>query len=157
MENNVLYSTSIDVNVNLNQKNSSQKYPECLTKDLGALAQPSWHIKLTIPESGTAVRLAPCQFHKQYAIWVCGSEERGHLNTLAWKIPWTEEPGRLQSVGLLRVGHDWATSLLLFTFLHWRWKWQPTPVFLPVESQGWGSPVGCHLWGHTESDTTEVT
>ena len=47
-----------------------------------------------------------------------------------------EEPGRLQSVGSLRVGHDWATSLSLFTFMHWRRKWQPTPVFLPGESQG---------------------
>ena len=54
----------------------------------------------------------------------------------AWEIPWTEEPGRLQSMGLWRVGHDWATSLLLFTFMHWRRKWQPTPVFLPGESQG---------------------
>ena len=44
-----------------------------------------------------------------------------------------------------------------FTFMHWRRKWQPTPVFLPGEPQGWGSLVGCHLWGHTESDTTEVT
>ena len=44
-----------------------------------------------------------------------------------------------------------------FTFMHWRRKWQPTPVFLPGESQGWGSLVGCRLWGHTESDTTEVT
>ena len=62
-----------------------------------------------------------------------------HSSTLAWKIPWTEEPGRLQSMGLLRVRHDWATSLSLFTFLHWRKKWQPTPVFLPGESQGWGA------------------
>ena len=80
-----------------------------------------------------------------------------HSGTLAWKIPWTEEPGRLQSMGLLRVGHDCATSLSLFTFMHWRRKWQPTPVFLPGESQGQGSLVGCRLWGHTESDTTEVT
>ena len=80
-----------------------------------------------------------------------------HSSTLAWKIPWTEEPGRLQSIGSLRVGHDWATSLSLFTFMHWRRKWQPTPVFLPRESQGQRSLVGCHLWGHTESDTTEVT
>ena len=42
-------------------------------------------------------------------------------------------------MGLLRVGHDWATSLLLFTFMHWRRKWQPTPVFLPGESQGQGA------------------
>ena len=51
-----------------------------------------------------------------------------HSSTLAWKIPWTEEPGRLQSMGSLGVGHDWATSLSLFTFMHWRRKWQPTPV-----------------------------
>ena len=44
-----------------------------------------------------------------------------------------------------------------FTFMHWRRKWQPTPVFLPRESQGWGSLVGCRLWGRTESDMTEAT
>ena len=49
------------------------------------------------------------------------------------------------------------TSLSLFTFMHWRSKWQPTPVFLPGEPQGWGSLVGCRLWGLTESDTTEAT
>ena len=80
-----------------------------------------------------------------------------HSSTLAWKIPWMEEPGRLQSMGSLRVRHDWANSLSLFTFLHWRRKWQPTPVFLPGESQGQGSLVGCRLWGCTESDTTEAT
>ena len=80
-----------------------------------------------------------------------------HSSSLDWKIPWTEEPGRLQSMGSLRVGNNWATSLSLFTFMHWRSKWQPIPVFLPGESQGWGSLVGCHLWGRTESDTTEVT
>ena len=67
-----------------------------------------------------------------------------HSSTLAWKITWTEEPGRLQSMGSLGVGHHWATSLSLFTFLHWRRKWQPTPVFLPGESQGqeaWGAAV----------------
>ena len=63
----------------------------------------------------------------------------------------------VHGVGSLRVGHDWATWLSLFAFMHWRRKWQPTPVFLPGESQGWGSLVGCCLWGHTESDTTEVT
>ena len=80
-----------------------------------------------------------------------------HSSTLAWKIPWTEEPGRLQSMGSRRVGHDWATSLSLFTFMHWRRKWQPTPVFLSGESQGWASLVGCRLWDRIESDTTEAT
>ena len=79
-----------------------------------------------------------------------------HSSTLAWKIPWMAEPGRLQSMGLLRVGHDWATSLSLFTFMHWRRKWRPTPVFLPGESQGLGSLVGCRLRGRAESDTTEA-
>ena len=80
-----------------------------------------------------------------------------HSSVLAWTIPWMEEPGRLQSMGSLRVGHDWAASLSLFTFMHWRRKWQPTPVFLPGQSQGRGSLVGCRQWGHIESDTTEVT
>ena len=62
-----------------------------------------------------------------------------HSSTLAWKIPWMEEPGTLQSMGSLRVGYDWATSLSLFTFMHWRRKWQPIPVFLPRESQGQGA------------------
>ena len=72
-----------------------------------------------------------------------------HSSTLAWKLPWMEEPGGLQSMGSLRVGHDWVTSLWLFTFMRWRKKWQPTPVFLPGESQGRGSLEGCRLWGRT--------
>ena len=80
-----------------------------------------------------------------------------HSSSLAWKIPWTEEPGRLQSIGLQRVGHDWATSLSIFTFMHWRRKWQPTPIFLPGESQGRGSLVGRRLWGRTELDTSAAT
>jgi len=67
------------------------------------------------------------------------------------------EPDELQSMGSQRVGHDWVTSLSLFTFMHWRRKWQPTPVFLPGESQEQGILVGCRLWGRTESDTTEAT
>ena len=71
-----------------------------------------------------------------------------HSSTFAFqKIPWMEEPGRLQSMGSLRVGHNWATLLSLFTFMHWRRKWQATPVFLPGESQGRQSLVGCRLWG----------
>ena len=48
-------------------------------------------------------------------------------------------------------------SLSLSTFMHGRRKWQPTPVFLPGECQGRGRLVGCHLWGRTQSDTTEAT
>ena len=77
-----------------------------------------------------------------------------HSSTLAWKIPWMEEPGRLQSMRSLRVGHDWGTSLSLYTFMHWRRKWQPSPLFLPGESQGRGSLGGGRLWGRTESYAT---
>ena len=81
--------------------------------------------------------------------WVLEKAMAPHSSTLAWKIPWAEEPGRLKSLGLQRVGHNWATSLSLFTFMHWRSQWQPTPVFLPGESQGRGSLVCCRLWCHT--------
>ena len=75
-----------------------------------------------------------------------------HSSSLAWRIPWTEEPGRLQSVGSRGVGHDWATSLSLFTFMHWRRKWQPTPLFFPGESQGQGS-LWAAVYGVAQSRT----
>ena len=80
-----------------------------------------------------------------------------HSSVLAWRIPGMVEPDGLPSMGSHGVGHDIATSLSLFTFMHWRRKWQPTPVFLPGESRGWWSLVGCRLWGRTELDTTEAT
>ena len=67
-------------------------------------------------------------------------------------LTWTEEPGRLQSMGSWRVGHDWATSLSLFTFMHWRRKWQATPVFLPGESQGRGA-WWANVYGVAQSQT----
>ena len=80
-----------------------------------------------------------------------------HSSTLAWKIPWTEEPGRLQSMGSRRVRHDWATSLSLSTFMHWRRKWQPTPVLLHWRIPGTGEPgglpsLGLHRVGHDWSN-----
>ena len=82
-----------------------------------------------------------------------------HSSTLAWKIPWMEEPGRLQSMGHTEsnMTERLHFHFSFFTFMHWRRKWQPTPVFLPGESQGWRSLVGCRLWGRTELDMTEVT
>ena len=68
-----------------------------------------------------------------------------HSRALAWKIPWTEEPGGLQSMGSLRVRYDWATSLSLFTFMHWRGKWQPTPVGWRIP--GTGEPGGLPSMG----------
>ena len=74
-----------------------------------------------------------------------------------WKIPWTEEPGRLQSMGSLRVGHDWVTSLSLFTFMHWRRKWQTHSSVLAWRIPGTGEPgglpsLGSHRVGHNWSD-----
>ena len=78
-----------------------------------------------------------------------------HSSTLAWKIPWTEEPGRLRSMGLRN-----QTRLSDFTFtfhFHALEKEMAThSMFLPGESQGRGSLVGRRLWGRTESDTTEA-
>ena len=75
---------------------------------------------------------------------------------LAWRIPGTEEPGGLPSVGSHRVGHNWSDLACMHACMHWRRKWQPTPVFSPGESQGRRSLVGCRLWGRTESDTTDA-
>ena len=76
--------------------------------------------------------------------WTSGSSQFTYCWSLAWRI---------LRITLLAF----ETSFSLFTFMHWRRKWQPTPMFLPGESQGRGSLVGCHLWGHTESDMTEAT
>ena len=79
-----------------------------------------------------------------------------HSSTIAWKIPWTEEPGRLQSMGSRRVGHDWVTSLSLFTFMYWTRKWQPTPVFawrIPGTGEPGGVPsMGSHRVRHDWND-----
>ena len=116
--------------------------------------------KLTILASSFPYPLAiPCPNPALFIPWLFSVEKAmaTHSSTLTWKIPWMEEPGRLQSMGSCRVGLDWVTSLSLFTFMHWRRKWQPTSVFLPGESQGQRSLVGCCLWGRTELDTTEAT
>ena len=76
-----------------------------------------------------------------------------HSSTLAWKIPWMEEPVRLQSMGSRRVVLDWAISLSLFTVMRWRRQWQPTPVFLPGESQGRGGAWWAAVYGVAQSWT----
>ena len=48
--------------------------------------------------------------------------------------------------GSWRVGHNWTTSFSLFTFMHWRRKWQPTPILLPGKSHGWRSLEGYSPW-----------
>ena len=112
------------------------------------------HMCITITSMGVIYQLKDLLFRR--VGFFSEKAMAPHSSTLAWKIPWTEEPGRLQSMESRRVGHDWATSLSLFTFTHWRRKWQPTPVFLPGESQGWepgGLPsMGSHRVGHGWSD-----
>ena len=82
-------------------------------------------------------------------------EMAAHSSVLVWRIPGMAEPVGCCPWGCTEPDTTEATSLPLFTFMYWRRKWQPTPVFLPGESQGQGSLVACHLWGHTELDTTE--
>ena len=100
-----------------------------------------WAAVHGVPKSRT--RLRNFTFH----FLALEKEMTIHSSVLSWRIPGTGEPGGLQSMGWLRVRHNGVTSLSLFTFMHWRRKWQPTPVFLPGESQEQGSLVGCHLWG----------
>ena len=80
-----------------------------------------------------------------------------HSSTLAWKIPWMEEPGGLQSMGLLRVGHDWATSLSLFHFHALEKEMATHSSVLAWRISGTGEPgglmsVGSHRAGHDWSD-----
>ena len=109
--------------------------------------------------SSSSSSLSQCTFCYNRGTYTSITEKAmaPHSSTLAWKIPWMEEAGGLQSMGSLRVGPDWATSLSLFTFMHWRKKWQPTPVFLPGEPQGRGSlgglpSMGSHRVRHDWSD-----
>ena len=115
-----------------------------------------WLYQCQYPDCNTTVQFCKMYYWRKLGK---GSEKAmaPHSSTLAWRVPWTEEPGGLWSMGSLRFGHDWVTSLWLFAFMNWRRKQQPTPVFLPGESQGRGSLVGCRLWDRTESDTTEAT
>ena len=122
------------------------------------LRHHSWKASVLQCSAFFIVQLTSIMFFKVYPCCRLYELEKAMAPySSTWKIPWMEEPGRLQSTALLRVGLRWATSLWLFTFMHCRRKWQPTPVFWPRESQGWGSLVDCRLWGRTESDTTEVT
>ena len=114
--------------------------------------QPSFMIKNSQQKWPSSDDLMKSIYKKAWLTLLSEKATAPHSSALAWKIPWTEVPGRLPSVGSLRVRHDWAISLSLFTFMHWRRKWQPTPVFLPGESQGRGSLVGC-VYGVTQSRT----
>ena len=80
-----------------------------------------------------------------------------HSSTLAWKLPWMEEPRGLQFHGVAKSRTQLSDFTFIFQFHALEKEWQPTPVFLPGESQGQGSLVGCHLWGRTQLDTTEAT
>ena len=77
-----------------------------------------------------------------------------HSSTLAWKIPWTEEPGGLLSMGSRRVGHDFTFT---FHFHALKKEMATHSSVLAWRIRGTGSLVGCRLWGRTESDTTEAT
>ena len=126
-----------------------------------SLPPPQSHPSRSSQSTQLSSRCYTAAFHQlailHMDVYILEKAMAPHSSTLAWEIPWTEEPGRLQSMRLQRVGYDWATSLSLFTFMHWRRKWQLTPVFLPGESLGQRSLVGCRLWGCTESDTTEAS
>ena len=129
--------------------------PYCPSKPL-SLAMVTFTLPLYFGTSLVAqlVKASVCNAGDPGSIPGSGrSPGEGHgnpLQSLAWKIPWTEEPDRLQSMGLQRVGHDWATSHSLF----WRRKQQPTPVLLLGEFCGQRSGTGCSLWKSKQLDMT---
>ena len=73
-----------------------------------------------LPLVSSLVQISLLSFKRDSRLLFLEKVMAPHSSTLAWKIPWMEEPCSLQSMGSLRVGHDWATSLSLFTFMHWR-------------------------------------
>ena len=105
---------------------------------------------------GPAVKNLPAmQETQEMLVWSLGREdplEEGMAAhpSIVWRIPWTEEPGTLQSMGLQRVGHDWAIKHS--TSFRWKWKWQPTPAFLLGKSHGQRRLAG---YSCKESDMTE--
>ena len=111
-----------------------------------------WAAVHGVTKSRTQLSDFPFTFH----FHALEKEMATHSSVLAWKIPWTEEPGAAVP-GVAASQTRLSGFTFTFHFHHWRRKWQPTPVFLPGESQPQGSLVGCRLWGRTESDTTEVT
>ena len=90
-------------------------------------------------ERGCVTAAMPARIEWTHLQFLPGKAVAPHSSPLAWNILWTEEPCGLQSRGSWRVRHYWATSLSLFTFTHWRRKWQPIPAFLPGESRGGGA------------------
>ena len=99
-------------------------------------------------DNGDLLQKVPCMHCLHTFAWHCSraleKDMATHSSVLAWRIPGTGEPGRLQSMGVLGVGHNWVASLSLFTFMHWVRKWQPTPVFFlenPRDRGAWWAAV----------------
>ena len=110
---------------------------------------------MSLPDQWSVVT-TPTVDNKQSLAAETGKAMAPHSSILAWKIPWTEEPGGLQSMGSHRVGHDWSDLAAATAAAEsWRRQWQLTPVLLPAKSHGWRSLAGSSPWGHEESDTTE--
>ena len=119
---------------------------------------------MVVPHLGISIRQAfscvplKCQTSFQGLIRITSGEGNGTpLQHSCLENPMDGGAWQAAVHGVARSLTRLSDSLSLFTFMHWRRKWQPTPVFLPGESQGRGSLVGYRLWGRTELDTTEAT
>ena len=117
-----------------------------------------WFAMLSSRRSSQPRDQACISFRLLHCRWIlyCWATGKVQMLLIIAAFIYYSHTGRLWSMGSLRVGHDWATSLSLFTFMHWRRKWQPTSVFLPGESQGRASLAGYSPWSHKELDMTEV-
>ena len=100
----------------------------------------SWILLTALRENLFCAPLLTSSTLNVLSLWM-GEGNGNALRYSCLEYPMDEVPGRLQSLMSRRVGCDWATSLSLFTFVHWRRKWQPTTLFLPAESQPWWAAV----------------
>ena len=122
----------------------------------------AWALRNLEPSPAILRRYYPFEKHLWDCYWVfsrdCNGEGNGNpfqyscLENTMDRGAWWAAVHVVARSQTLRIDFTFT-----FTFMHWRRKWQSTPVFLPGESQGWRSLVGCHLWSRTESDTTEAT
>ena len=115
---------------------------------------PSIFPSITVFSNESVLRI---RWQKYWSFSFSISPSNEHPGLMSFRMDWVY---LFAAQGILKSFlqyHSSKASILWCSAFFWRRKWQPTPVFLPGESQGRGSVAGCRLWGHTESDMTEVT
>ena len=156
----VLKNVNFIIKYDLNECVTRQKKTEKQSYIFKVLMMTHWEVR---SQNCTIMVLLAFKLVKKKN-WLMLESEKSmapHSSTLAWKIPWMEEPGRLQSMVSLRVGHDWATSLSLFNFHALEKEMATHSSILAWRIRGTGEPVGLpsmgsHRVGHDWSNLAAV-